>query len=182
MRRWFQAVVLFSLVLSFVGCSDNTPQAPGPQADVSVEPPKPPPPPPPAMVEETPVEPAVVPAASPELTLPPLPPSYEPPRATTASQPAIALSAGVALPQTGPEGTLMSFSVDYRFTRGKPRSSGYVWVIQRTRGAPARQPVRLAEKGNLPILIMGWRPEQGPFRAHLEDHVGNKLSPSIELR
>jgi hypothetical protein len=37
-----------------------------------------------------------------------------------ANQPAIQLSAGVALPQTGPDGTLMSFSVDYAFLQGEP--------------------------------------------------------------
>ena len=76
----------------------------------------------------------------------------------------------------------MSFSVDYQFTQGEPNTSGYVWVIQRAQGAPAKQPVRLARQGNLPILIPGWRPEEGPFQSHIEDRSGNRLSPSIDLR
>jgi hypothetical protein len=104
------------------------------------------------------------------------------PRTATQSQQAIRISAGVALPQTGPEGTLMSFSVDYEFTQGEPVSSGYIWVIERAHGDPARQPVQLVRQGNLPILIQGWRPEDGPFQTRIEDRSGNRLSAVIELR
>jgi hypothetical protein len=104
------------------------------------------------------------------------------PQPASEGQEAIRLSAGVALPQTGPEGTLMSFSVDYQFTQGKPISSGYVWVVERAHGGPAKQLVQLARQGNLPILINGWRPEDGPFQTHIEDRSGNRLSAVIELR
>ena len=76
----------------------------------------------------------------------------------------------------------MSFSVDYELTQGEPISSGYVWIIERAHGSPAKQPVQLAKQGNLPILINGWRPEDGPFQTHMEDPSGNRLSASIELR
>ena len=76
----------------------------------------------------------------------------------------------------------MSFSIDYEFTEGEPSSSGYVWVIERAHGSSARQPVKLTKQGNLPILINGWRPEDGPFQTHIEDPRGNLLSASIELR
>ncbi|MHB8973341.1 MAG: hypothetical protein ACYC3X_24505 [Pirellulaceae bacterium] len=88
----------------------------------------------------------------------------------------------MALPQTGPEGTLMSFSIDYEFTQGTPGSSGYIWVIERAHGDAARQPVQLARQGNLPILIQGWLPEDGPFRTRIEDRSGKRLSAVIELR
>jgi hypothetical protein len=104
------------------------------------------------------------------------------PQTSTEVQQAIRISAGVALPQTGPEGTLMCFSVDYEFTQGEPGSSEYIWVIEREHGRPARQPVQLARQGNLPILIQGWRPEDGPFRASIEDRSGHRLSAVIELR
>ena len=116
------------------------------------------------------------------------PPAVPPPPRTTAGStasevPAIRLSAGVALPQTGPTGILMSFSVDYKFTAGEPNpTSPYVWVIQRAKGGPARVGVRLGQKGTLPVLIGGWRPEQGPFQSHIEDASGNRLSRSISLR
>jgi len=94
----------------------------------------------------------------------------------------IQLSVGIALPQTGPEGTMMGFSVDYQFTTGEPQTSlKYFWIIQRAGGKAARIPVRLEQKGNL-ALFLPWRPEEGPFQGHLEDGSGNRLSPTIDLR
>ena len=61
------------------------------------------------------------------------------------------------------QGTLMSFSVDYEFVQGEPSPEGYVWVIERAHGNPARQSVKLSKQGNLPILIQGWRPRGRPF-------------------
>ena len=104
------------------------------------------------------------------------------PQSAPVAQTPIRLATGVALPQTGPEGTLMSFSVDYQFTAGEPSPAGYAWVIERAQGAPARQPVRLERQGTLTALLPGWRPEEGPFRSHLEDAGGNRLSASIEMR
>jgi hypothetical protein len=99
---------------------------------------------------------------------------------TSGLQP-IKLSAGVALPQTGPEGILMSFSVDYEL-QGAPGTTPYVWVIDRGQGVSAKRPVRLTKKqGNLIILIPGWRPTDGPFQTHLEDKTGKQLSASVEL-
>lgn len=93
----------------------------------------------------------------------------------------IKLSAGVSLPQTGPEGILMSFSVDYELP-GAPSNAAYVWVIERTQGKPAKVPARLTKsQGNLMAMIPGWRPNQGPFHAHLEDKSGKHVSASVEL-
>jgi hypothetical protein len=94
----------------------------------------------------------------------------------------IRLSAGVALPQTGPDGTLMSFSVDYEFAEGQPDSGGYTWVIERAHGASAKQKAQLSNHGNLMTLIPGWKPEDGPFQSHIEDLKGARLSESIEMR
>ena len=96
--------------------------------------------------------------------------------------PSIQLSAGVALPQTGPDGTLMSFSVDYEFVEGEPSSEGYVWVIERAHGSACEATGQVVEAGQPSILIPGWRPEDGPFQTHIEDRKGNPLSESIELR
>ena len=68
------------------------------------------------------------------------------------------------------------------FAQGEPSSSGYLWVIERRHGGPVRQPVQLAKRGSLPVLVNGWRPEDGPFRTHIEDRSGHKLSASAELR
>jgi hypothetical protein len=99
------------------------------------------------------------------------------------AQPALSiqLSTGVALPQTGPEGTLMSFSVDYEVGQADPSSAGYVWVIERAHGAAHKQKAQLAKKGNLMVLIQGWQPEDGPFKSHIEDAKGTRLSESIEM-
>jgi len=94
----------------------------------------------------------------------------------------VQLSTGVALAQTLPDGTAMGFSIDYKFLGAKPQpSTQYVWVIERARGEPGRIFVRLTEKGTLQTFSP-WRPEEGPFRAYLEDGSGNRLSQTIDLR
>jgi hypothetical protein len=105
--------------------------------------------------------------------------SLPPPKAGTMP---IQLSTGIGLAQTGPEGTIMSFSVLYQFVQGEPPSSvGYFLVIGRAQGAPAKVPARLSREGNL-MALMPWRPEEGPFQAHVEDQSGTRLSDSIDLR
>jgi hypothetical protein len=99
-----------------------------------------------------------------------------------AAGPSIRLSTGVALPQTGPDGTLMSFSVDYEFTEGQPESGGYTWVIERAHGASAKQKAQLSSRGNLMALAPGWKPEDGPFKSHIEDLKGVRRSESIEMQ
>jgi len=95
----------------------------------------------------------------------------------------VQLSAGVALPQTLPDGTAMGFSIDYQFTQGQPEPAGrYYWVVERTQGPPARQPVRLEARGTLQQFITDFRPEHGPFQTHLEDGRGSRLSASAPLR
>jgi hypothetical protein len=94
----------------------------------------------------------------------------------------IRLATGVALAQTGPEGTMMLFSVDYEVTQGQPATSGYVWVIERAHGQPTKVEAKLAAKGTLQGgMVVGWRPEDGPFHSHLEDRKGNRVSESIEM-
>lgn len=96
------------------------------------------------------------------------PPQYYSPQAQT--QPPIRLRAGVALPQTGPEGILMGFSVDYQFTRESPQSSSqYRWVIKGKAGVIGAIPIRLKQEGNLATLVNKLRPEQGPFESWIEE-------------
>jgi hypothetical protein len=86
----------------------------------------------------------------------------------------VRLSAGVALAQTGPTGVLMSFSVDYAFTRAGPDpASRYAWVIRRTNGSPIMQPVELRAEGTLRAFVPGWRPEEGPFESFLLEIRGD---------
>jgi hypothetical protein len=100
----------------------------------------------------------------------------------------VKLSAGVALAQTGPEGTLMSFSVDYRFLDGKPDKEGrYLWIIQPAVGDPLELPVQLKKKQDtLMRLVPEWKPDIGPFKTQLvevaKDGTQKKLSELTPLR
>src|SRR5687767_7901480 len=82
----------------------------------------------------------------------------------------IKLSAGVALPQLGPEGTLMMFSVDYRFREGAPHPDAkYAWVIQPAKGDPLEQIVKLKRGDTLQAIVPQWRPENGPFQSFIDE-------------
>jgi hypothetical protein len=132
-----------------------------------------------------PVEPSVVPPTATVSQPPPLPAAkpQAAPSAPSSSLPSIQLSTGVALAQTLPTGTAMGFSVDYEFTQGGPNpASQYVWVIEPGKGPPVKFPVRLSRQSTLQVFVPKWRPPDGPFRSHIEDTSGNRLSRSIPLR
>ncbi len=169
------------------------------------EPPPPPPPPPVSpsatdlgheAAEASPAEsPAAAQPARPPIAPPSVPVSAPAtvPRSTGPATPSpsapagpqqssIRLSTGVALPQTLPTGTAMGFSVDYQFTQGGPNpSSPYVWVVEPSKGPPAKMAVQLKQRGTLQTFVHKLRPEHGPFTSHIEDGQGNRLSRSILL-
>jgi hypothetical protein len=77
----------------------------------------------------------------------------------------------------------MGFSVDYQFIQGQPQPpEQFVWVIERTKGTPEKRQVKMKPKDTLYSLISGWRPEQGPFRTHIEDSSGEHVSETVDLR
>ena len=77
---------------------------------------------------------------------------------------------------------MMMFSVDYEVSQGEPNTSGYIWVIERAHGDPARVEVKLTTKGTLSAaMVVKWKPEDAPFHSHLEDRKGNHVSESIEM-
>lgn len=187
MRQHFRIAMLVFAVLWVTGCVENS--KPAPNRGTSAGAVQPLASPAPAAPQASPPATAaggaaaVVPAAPLQPATPVAPPSSpQPAPPVVAAQASIQLSTGVALPQTGPEGTMMMFSVDYEFTQGTPDSQGYVWVIERTHGTATRQQVRLTTKGTLQTPIQRWRPEDGPFNSHLEDGKGNRVSESIEMR
>jgi hypothetical protein len=98
----------------------------------------------------------------------------------------IALSAGVALPQTLPEGTAFGFSVDYRFVVGAPASGGrYLWVIVPAQAAAVELPVELEPAGTLQTFVTTLRPEHGPFQSFLaerEEGGTRRLSALEDMR
>jgi len=164
--------------------------------------PPPPPPPPPASgaggeragpipVPETaskqpasPPVPRPQPASAPATVLQAPGPTTPARSARVGRQPSsIRLSGGVALAQTLPTGTAMGFSVDYQFAQGGPNSSSrYLWVVEPSKGPPAKMDVRLQERGTLQTFVLQLRPEHGPFKSHIEDGNGSRLSRSIPLR
>lgn len=76
----------------------------------------------------------------------------------------------VALPQTGPNGTMMSFNIQYEFTKRKPAASDqYYLVIRGKRGF--REEWHLTDldvQGGFTAIVDGWKPEFGPFSATME--------------
>ena len=95
--------------------------------------------------------------------------------ATAATPPAkalrkldIQLSTGVSLAQTGPDGTLMSFSIDYQFTATPPVAGArYGVVVQRRDGQAVLQEEKLKVSDTVQLLVPKWRPEDGPFYAFI---------------
>jgi len=79
---------------------------------------------------------------------------------------------------------MVGFSVDYQFVQGQPPSSvSYFLVIKRSQGTAARIPVPSKTKGNLTFFpLPPWRPEEGPFQAHVEDSIASPVSDPIDMR
>ena len=167
MQRYFHAAVLAFVVLWLTGCPESPTSGPSPTASSSVAKPSPPPPPPPPKVAPPPTPSPQAPppsiSSSPPAPVPPSAPSPPPASSAVTSPPAakqsvatpsqgavppsIRLSMGVALPQTGPDGILMSFSVDYRAPpsiaksqANKTNAPDYIWVIQRRTARHSSRP------------------------------------------
>jgi hypothetical protein len=174
MQRSFGLLLSVAFAVATSGCSGEYQVAPVPPA---------------AETPESTASPAAATAApdqQPQGTETPVAPPAAPTSAPAPSPAAgfpIKLSAGVALAQSLPTGTAMGFSVDYRFTQGSAQgASRYVWVIQGNQLEPVRLDVELQQQGTLQTFVTQWRPEAGPFRCHIEDGGGQRLSDSVPLR
>lgn len=77
-----------------------------------------------------------------------MPPPAQPAVVAPAWEFPIRLSAGTSLPQTAPDGTVMSFSVDFQ-ANGYQSQPGVrcVLVIQHGDGKRVEQPVQTSERG-----------------------------------
>ncbi len=114
-------------------------------------------------------------------------PSPSPPAGGQSQQPEVLLSTAVALEQTTPSGTMMSFSVDYKFTSGGPDgSTQYFWVIEpsgsASDGSAGKFPVQLTERDTLQTLAPQWRSKDGPYYCHIEHEQRNPPCESIALQ
>lgn len=100
----------------------------------------------------------------------------------------VRLSTCVALGQTLPNGTCMTFSAEYRFTGSGPRPDAtYFWVIKPSRGADAvAQRVDMGNRqGTLQGVAESLRPDNGPFECHIVEEVDGtrtKVSRDFPLR
>ena len=110
-----------------------------------------------------------------------------PPQAPQAAQPPIRLSAGVAVPQSLPDGTQIGVSVDYRVSGRINTSSRYLLVIE-SKGKEVEFEVKLSPPGG---TLQGFcpasvRPEDQPFRARLDEqrsaNVRDKVSNTVNLQ
>lgn len=78
------------------------------------------------------------------------------------------LSAGVALPQTLPDGTQIGFSVDYRFHDALPGPQAqYVWEIRQGDGSVEQLSVQITSAKGTLSQFLPLRPEAGPFSTRL---------------
>ena len=86
---------------------------------------------------------------------------------TAAPGPSIHLSAGIAVPQSLPIGTVMALSVDYSFSGERKNSTHYLWVVKSGAGEFVNE-VQLEESGNLSAFFQQLRPEHRPFSVRIE--------------
>jgi hypothetical protein len=109
--------------------------------------------------------PAVSPPA-PVQTKPAVPPIDGSPAPPPIQTRRIRLSAGVALPQTLPEGTTVMCSMDYEWTEGGPQQEcEYVWVVELGNGQRVAIPANVSKRrGTIQTILHGIRPDQGPFK------------------
>lgn len=196
MQQMIFAIFAASMVFWPIGSGESYQPAPSPKVTEQAQEQPVAEPSEPAQPEpvETPVQPepaAVVsepdsvepPAVEPTRPAPIQPQTPRRPLAIVAPQMPISLDLGVALGQPGPQGTMMMFSVKYEFVAGGPDPKAkYVWVIERAKGNTAKLAGPLKNSGELNTAITGWRPEHGPFKSHIEDANGKRLSDSIEMR
>ena len=189
MLRMFFALLAVAAVFCPAGCGDNYVPAPRPSSPGEMDEPSPPPAESPNGAKESPVAEPKHRSAKPHEDEPRgAKPHTDEPFAVEVQPVApirysIELNRGVALGQPGPEGTMMMFSVEYEFIVGGPDNPpNYVWVIERAKGGSVKQPVSLKNSGELNAAISGWRPDEGPFRSHIENSEGKRLSANIEMR
>lgn len=81
----------------------------------------------------------------------------------------VRLSAGAGQPQQTPAGPAMSFSVEYQVTQSLNTSARSLLVIETGNGKRSGQPTQLERSGTLKVLVNGWKPEDGPFEAYVEE-------------
>jgi hypothetical protein len=83
--------------------------------------------------------------------------------------PPIRLSAGIAVPQSLPMGTVMGMSVDYQVFGALNGSSRYVWVVSSEGGGNVEVAMPPQSEGTLQAFFLKLRPEHRPFNCHIDE-------------
>ena len=116
------------------------------------------------------------------LVQPPSEPRAQPAVVPEAAASQIALSSGVALAQTLPDGTAVLCSMDYQWTSGGPEpGTEYVWVVKLGDGKQLTGPADVKKpRGTIQMVLRGVRPDDGPFQGAVfvkEAAPGANLTP-----
>jgi hypothetical protein len=147
-------------LLAACGCEVESAAPPAPTSRVLPGP----------VTQQVGADPPGAPPQTPIVAAPQNQPQAPPVAAGAAATFPIRLSAGTSLPQTGPEGTLMSFSVDYQSAGYQPPGGARcVLVVERGDRKRIEQPVEMTASGTWALFVQGWPPEAGPFQAHVEE-------------
>lgn len=96
-------------------------------------------------------------------------PAGNPPMPASRGGSAFRLSAGVAVPQSLPMGTVMAMSVDYQIAGPLNNSSKYVWVVTSEGGGNVEVPLQPEVQGTLQAFFLQLRPEHRPFNCHIDE-------------
>ena len=86
------------------------------------------------------------------------------------------LSAGIAVPQNLPNGTVMAISVDDALNAEPKTSSRYALVVKSAAGEIVSE-FKPQSSGNLSVFFQQLKPEHRPFTARIEE-----LSPGSNRR
>ncbi|HEX5035149.1 MAG TPA: hypothetical protein VFW62_11780 [bacterium] len=78
------------------------------------------------------------------------------------------MSAGIAVPQSLPEGTVMGLSADYEVFGSLRPSSRYVWVVKSGAGETVNA-VELQRSGTLSAFFLELKPQHRPFSVRIEE-------------
>jgi hypothetical protein len=107
-------------------------------------------------------------------------PAAAPADSPAASPARIRLSAGVALPQSLPEGTQIGVSVDYRVAGDLDSSAQYFLVVSSQAGEMSL-PVQIAREGGTlqTFFPPELRPEHKPFSARLDQQISQGARTSV---